>query len=331
MKPNHSTTPRRMSGMLAVCGAALLLTATSPAHAGIIVPELSVVGGTGVPGSTVSVTVALANDVANAAASADVDIVFPADQLTFSPPVAVNCTVASRLATTHQVGGHIEGDNTIILSIFVSDSPVVIPHLGNGPLAICGLRIKPGVPAGTAALVIDNPGLFDDQGNPLQVTTKDGFVTIQEPVSPTPTATTTPTTVVPPSVTATLTRTIGTTPTATRTGSPEGTPSATPTGSGVATPSATPTGSGVATPTGTPTGSKAVTPTNTPTGATPTRTGSVGPTNTPTGGRTATPTTFGFNDDDSCSIVPVERSSSARSLVLLLVPALLLWARRRRF
>jgi hypothetical protein len=323
-----------MSGMLAVCGAALLLTATSPALAGIIVPELSLVGGTGVPGSTVNVTVALANDVANAAASADVDIVFPADQLTFSPPVAVNCTVASRLATTHQVGGHIEGDNTIILSIFVSDSPVVIPHLGNGPLAICGLRIKPGVPAGTAALVIDNPGLFDDQGNPLQVTTKDGFVTIQQAVSPTPTATTTPTTVVPPTFTATRTHTIGTTPTATatRTGGGGATPSATPTNTGgtTATPTntggatATPTNTGGASPTTTRTGGATATPTKTGGAtATVTRTGSVGP--------TATRTKFGFNDDDSCSIVPVERSSSARSLVLLLVPALLLWARRRRF
>jgi len=38
----------------------------------------------------------------------------------------------------------------------------------------------------------------------------------------------------------------------------------------------------------------------------------------------------GFDEDDSCAIVPVQQASPLRSLVLLIGPAVLLWGRRRR-
>jgi len=318
MKPNVITGPRRMSGMLALGAAALLgLSAAPAARAGIIIPELSLVGGEGVPGSTVSVTVNLSDDLENLAASADVDIVFPADQLRFFPPVAQNCDIDPRLATSHVVGGQLDGDDVVILSIFPNPNVFPIVHLGNGPLASCAFRIQPGIPAGTADVRIENPGLFDDMGDPLDVNTMDGFVRILDDISPTPTNTPILST---PTRTGTATATGTNTPpteVATPTNTPTGdgnTPTNTPTGDGN-TPTNTPTGG---TPTNTPTGG---TPTNTPTGGTPTRTPQTGPTNTP----------FGFADDDSCSIVPAEQGSSGGMLALLLAPAILIWARRRRF
>jgi len=46
--------------------------------------------------------------------------------------------------------------------------------------------------------------------------------------------------------------------------------------------------------------------------------------NTPGGGGAGT-------EDDSCAIVPASQVNPMRSLILLVVPALLLWGRRRRF
>jgi len=375
-----------MSGVLVFgAGTILLLAATSPAHAGIIIPKLSVVGGSGVPGSTVAATIALADDLGDVAASADVDVTFPPNLVTFMGPVSENCTIDPRIASTHEVGGHLSG-NSLILSIFVSDTPVEIPHLGNGPLASCDFRINPGVPAGTAALTLENPGLFDENGNPLNVQTVDGAIIIVTPGPPTATAT--------PSRAATPTRTpTGViTATATRTGSAIVTATATRTGSGIATPtitgtrgasaSATPTitgGSRTATATATVTGGMGMTSTATATatattsttgGATPTTTVTGGATSTVPGGATATatgsapatatrtggsvtasptntggtptvtrtggtptrtPRGFGRGDSDSCNIVPAERSHFGGTLALLITPALLIWARRRRF
>ena len=113
----------------------------------------------------------------------------------------------------------------------------------------------------------------------------------------------------------------------------------TPTPTGGEVPTATPTG-GV--PTGSPTvaatntsgsrtptavgGSPTVTrPATTPTAGTPS-VGSPTPSRTGTRARTAAPS----NEDDGCNIVAPERSSSGGALALLLAPALLLWARRRR-
>jgi hypothetical protein len=317
MKPDFTTPPRRMSGMLALGAAALLvLTAASAARAGEIIPVLSVVGGSGVPGSTVAVTVALSDDIENLAASADVDLVFPADQLTFFPPVTMSCEVDPRLAASHLVGGQLDGDDVVILSIFPNPAVFPIVHLGNGPLASCDFRIQLGIPAGTAIIEIQNEALFDDMGDPLDVNAVDGFVRILETQPPTPTSTP----VTPPTNTATATRTA--TATVTNTGVDGGTRTNTP----VATPTNTPVG-------GTPTNTPVATPTNTPATGTPTNTPVI-PTATRTGGGgspTATGGTISFAEDDGCNIAATERSSSGGMLALLLAPALLVWARRRRF
>jgi len=313
MKLNHTTALRWVSGQLACAGAALLLLATvAPARAGIIIPELSVVGGTGVPGSTVSVTLALTDNVPDLASSADVDLTYPPDLLTFSPPVTESCAVDPRLAADYEIGGRLDGEGVVILSIFAKVAPV-IPHLGNGPLANCDFFINAGVPAGTAALVITNPGLFDSNGDPLNVDTKDGSIVISD-TTPTFTPTVTPTE--PPTSTVTVTRTP--TPTAT----------ATVTGTKVAT--NTPTVTATATNT-----KPTATVTNTPATPVATSTATNTPQNTPTATRTGgTPTATkksGGGGGGGCDIVPVEQSTSSGTLALLLAPALLVWARRRRF
>jgi len=329
MKPNQTTPQRRTGGLLAFgAGMLLILAATAPARA---IPDLSVVGVCGMERSTVAATIALSDDVGNMAASADVDLVFPPAQLMFFPPVVDNCTIDPRIAETHEIGGRLDGTNTVILSIFVRGTPPVIPHLGNGPLASCDFFIKAGVPVGTAALTIENPGLFDADGNPLDVNTTNGSIRIitQGPATPT----STPSRVVTPTATNTL-PTVLSTPTHTNTvGTPVNTPTITG-GTQVATSTPTITG-GTRVATSTPTitgGTRVATPTitsGTPVGtSTPTRTGGTpAATSTRTGGG-GRPS---FADSDSCNIVPAERSGSGGALALLLAPALILWARRRRF
>jgi hypothetical protein len=133
------------------------------------------------------------------------------------------------------------------------------------------------------------------------------------------------------------------TPTPTTEEAPTATPSespsqATPTPTTEEAPTATPSGGATVSPTGAPTntsGSRTPTtvsgsptatrPATTPTAGTP-GIGSPTPSRTATTVRTSGPS----NEDDGCNIVAPERSSASGELALLLVPALLLWARRRR-
>jgi hypothetical protein len=161
-----------------------------------------------------------------------------------------------------------------------------------------------------------------------------------------------------PSATPTVTLLAETaTPTVTVAGND--TPTITPTGSLAQTSTVTPTGSLAQTPTVTPTGSLAQTPTNTSGGGTVTPTTPSASPGTPTvtpsrGSATVSPTTsaartatgavspttsaartatsgpFPSSEDDGCSIAAPARSRTGGGLALLLVPALLLWARRRR-
>jgi MYXO-CTERM domain-containing protein len=300
--------------------AALLLSAAPQAHAGDLIPKLSLVGGTGVPGSTVSVMVTLSDDPDSTATSADVDFTYPNDLVTFSPPVTTNCSVAERLADTHEVAGTLVEPGFLRLSILVSGTPVEFPPLGDGELASCDFHIEASAPVGTAALEIDDALLFAGLDE-LDVEPVDGAITISGPVSPTPTATGVPTgtataTVTPTGATPTRTNTQPTTPISTPTNTvTSGTPSAT------STVTTSPSG-----------GTATATPTEGTPGASPTRTNTGGAV-TPAGTSTATraPTGARQAEDDGCNVTPNGQSSSTGTLALLLAPALLIWARRRRF
>jgi len=150
--------------------------------------QLSVSGGSGTRGETVAVVVQLANDSANSAVTADLDIAFPPDLLGFTPPVRTTCTIDPRLAATHQVGGRLSEPGVLVLSILargLSNNP-----LGNGDLASCEFQILPDANTSPAALTVQNPLLGDSNGEPLPVVVTDGAVFITDaPNQPTPSPT----------------------------------------------------------------------------------------------------------------------------------------------
>jgi hypothetical protein len=189
------------------------------------------------------------------------------------------------------------------LSILVSGTPVEFPPLGDGDLVTCQFGVLPGVPAGTAALEFDAAFLFAGLDE-INVGERNGFVTVVDEF-PTPTPT--------------LTGTPEDTATATATDTPEATATATDTPEGTATVTNTPVNTATATNTPVNTATATNTPPNTPTH-----------TNTPpsTSTVTATNTRRPSDSDDGCSVVPVAGGSGAAT-GLLLLPALLLWARRR--
>ena len=307
-------------------GAALVLAVGGlkfaiPASAGELEAQLIVGTAPGIPGGTASVTISLANDDADAGVSADLDIAYPADQVEFIPPVNQHCQVAERLMSTHTVGGTVPQPGLLRFAIF--DQTGLNP-LGNGEIATCDFHVLPGVAAGTAALNVDFAELTGAEGM-IPVNGVDGAIVISEAtITPTPTDTLivpTNTATAVGTVSATVTRTVSPTSTATSGGTVISSPTATPT-SGTTPPTATNTAGVSGTPTSTPTGGASRTPTSTFTAGTP---------GTPTATRSATRNPTQQAEDDGCNVVPTGQSSSGGMLALLLAPALLVWARRKRF
>lgn len=305
------TKSARMLGTVIGAVSVAVMVGVVPVRGGIIDPELAIDGGTGIPGGTVTVTLSLADDIADAGISAGIDLVF-GEELEFFPPVAESCAVDARIAGTHGVAGRLLQPNVLNLEVFVAGTPNPLPPLGNGPLVSCDFQIKAGVPAGTVALEIASPFLGDDQGQQIPVRIRDGSVRVIDSFpTQTPTATSTPQPTDTPTVTGTPTSTSVVTATATATASV--TVTNTP---GTTTPTATATVTGTrttpaatATSTHTPPTQVTATATATRTGGTPTAT------RKPSGG------------DSGCNVGPVSREPAAAGLLLL--PALLLWARRR--
>jgi hypothetical protein len=299
-------------GLAAIAVTALTVAAGSRAYAGIEEAELSLTGGTGVPGGTVSVTLALDRDVADEAVSAGIDLVFPAETLEFFVPVANSCAVASRLEDTHAIGGRLLEPGVLNLEVFVSGTPDPLPPLGNGDIATCDFLIKEGVPTGTVAVEIDSPFLGDKDGMEIPVVTRGGSIVIVDQLpTATPTVTSTPQSTATATVTGTATNTPPTQATSTSTATATVTDTAAP-GTPTATATATSTGSLPPTATSTPTSTGSVPPTAT---STATRTHTIGP---------KTPT----DNDDGCNVVS-PREANGSAAMLLLLPAMLLWMRRR--
>lgn len=306
----------------AALAALLLAVRVSIASAGIIEPELSVTGEAGIPGGTVSVNLSLADDIDNVAVSAGIDLVFPIERLTFEPPVTTNCAVDPRIADTHGIAGRLLNPGVLNLEIFALVTPPPPPPLGNGVLATCDFRINDFSPLGPAALEIESPFLGNDVGMQIPARIRNGSVEVlAELPTNTPTVTNTPQHT--PTVTATGTRTA--TATFTTMASPTATASQTATDT-PETPAAT------STPTVTRTNTR---PTATAT-ATLTSTTSPQATNTPpptvtrTAASTATPTRKKSSGGGGCNVSPTAGRDPSAALALLLAPALLIWARRRK-
>ncbi|MGE0518052.1 MAG: cohesin domain-containing protein [Candidatus Binatia bacterium] len=285
------------STLLAGAGGVVLIAASWTVFAGPLPqdPVLSLNGGTGIPGGTVAVTLSLQGDPENQATSADADISYPDDVLDISNPIAEVCQIDPRIADTHLVAGQVVEPGVLRVAVAVSGSPVELPALGDGDLVTCEFGILPGVPTGTAAVEFQFHQLFAGL-DPIDSGAQNGSVSIVESF-PTPTPTLTET----PEVTATAT----TSATATVTETPEVTATATNT----------------FTPTNPPTATNTVPPTATATG---TRT------STPPSTSTATVTRTPRSDDDSgCNVVATHKAFDMQTAALVLMPALLLWLRRR--
>lgn len=146
------------------------------------VAELAVVGGHGVPGGTVAVTIQLSGDAESLAATADLDIRFPTDLVEIVPPINMTCQIAERLAETHQVGGQLLEPGLVSVAIFARN--LTIAPLGDGILASCAVHVLPGVVAGTAALTLDFAGINDDRGLELDVVAVPGEIGIGDTPPP---------------------------------------------------------------------------------------------------------------------------------------------------
>jgi hypothetical protein len=143
-------------------------------------------GGSGKRGETVTVVVQLANDPASSAFTADVDIAYSTDLLEFFPPVRTTCTIAPRLAGTHQVAGTLPEPGRVRLSI--PPAGAANNPLGDGDLASCAFHILSDAASSPAALTIQSPLLAGSNGLALPVVVADGAVFITDaPNQPTPT------------------------------------------------------------------------------------------------------------------------------------------------
>ncbi len=179
-------------GVLVAGGLALLL---SPAFGGGgSTPTFSLVGGEGVPGGSVGVTLALADDD-GAAATAGVDIDFNSDDLMFAEPVSASCQIDDRLSATHQLAGRILPSGELNVEVLVLGTPDPIPLLGNGDLAVCSFTIRGDAMSGDMFPVgATNVFIGDALAGEIPSNAVDGVVTVGD-ATPTPeaTATATPT------------------------------------------------------------------------------------------------------------------------------------------
>jgi hypothetical protein len=274
----------------------------------------------GTPGGTANVTVSLATENEEAAA-AQIDVMFDPELLSIT---AEDCVKDARL-TNQTLNVFVLGDPADTVRIAVSDQSPPIAQLTAGALATCAFHIAEDAPFGDTDLIADTVVVGARSGQRIcgpgttDCDSSDGVVSIGEATA-TPTATNTPTRQQTPTNTPTRQ--------ATATSTSEATATVTPTVEGTAT--NTPEGG---TPTNTPevtvTNTVAPTATNTPP---PTATSTEGQEGSPTATRTNTPGGGGAKgtEDDSCAIVPASQMNPMRSLILLVVPAMLLWGRRRR-
>jgi len=341
MKAMISTRRRRLLGCLLGLGAgALCLAGPGTAQRALADPQLSITGSTGIPGGTATATFVLTGNTAGVAVGAQARINFDSDKLVLTEDS--QCMLGSCLNTTdwQLIGAGSPPLPAGVFSLLVRPQTDTPFPTDCSSLAICAIGIKPGTPTGTTTLTLTNPLLVDSLGNHLPVTIDPtpGIITIAEATAtftPIPTGTATP------QATATSTVVHTNTPVATSTSTVHvttptaivGSPTATPTTTG-GEPTLTPTG-GSTTPTAAPTTPSAVPttptagPTNTPASPTVTHgSPTISPTATST--NTRTPISGFGKEGDSCNIVAPGESSSGGGLALLLAPALLIWARRRR-
>lgn len=150
----------------ALCAAFVLLLAPT-AHGAPGDPQLTVVGGSGTPGDSVAVSIELSGDAASTAASADLDLDFPADLVGVAEPITVSCQIAPRLEGTHQIGGRVPRPGLLRLAFFARG--LEIRPLGNGALATCDFHIAADADGAPAQLLPEYVALGDSMGELMPV------------------------------------------------------------------------------------------------------------------------------------------------------------------
>ncbi len=263
----------------------------------VIAPQVNAGSAQGIPGSTVSIPVSLANG-AGVVVATSTDLVYDSSVVDVAT-VGENpdCTIAAA------IGAGTAADKELVFSILTGsgnqktvrvgviglDNVNVIP---DGPLFACNFVIAAGAAAGTQTLT-NVSGSSNAAGTDLNTTGSNGSIVIVLPTNtPTPLVpTNTPTNTHTPTETFTPTNTF--TPTETRTPTETPTETATPTNTDTPTETATPTETHTPTETptvtNTPENTETPTPTNTAT-ETPTQTATNTPTDTPLPTETPTPT-----------------------------------------
>jgi len=142
-------------------------------------PLLVINGATGAPGQNVQIRVALQQEGDGGAASADLDIVFDSNVLSLTGSVPDRCTINPRIAATHQVVGHLNGTNRLVLAVLIGGFDIV--PLGDGSLVTCTFAINQQAAPQVTSLVADDPMLNGVNGESLPVTGVDGAITIHVP------------------------------------------------------------------------------------------------------------------------------------------------------
>jgi hypothetical protein len=149
-------------------------------------PVVVVVGGSGHPGESVSMTMALDADSALEAVGLDAEIRFDAAVTHPLQPLHDHCTLDARLAATHGLGTQLLADDVLLVSIYVTGVPAILPALGNGPMVSCDFGIAPTATGGPTTLILQAVALTDGEALPLTASVHNGTIIVLAP-SPTPT------------------------------------------------------------------------------------------------------------------------------------------------
>lgn len=149
-------------------------------------PVVAVVGGSGHPGDSVSVTTTLDADSVLEAVGLDAEIRFDAAVVRPLQPVRDHCALDTRLAATHGLGAQLLTDNVLLVSIYVTGVPAILSELGNGPIVSCDFGINTTAAGGPTTLILQAVALTDRQAHPLTATVHDGTIIVVDR-SPTPT------------------------------------------------------------------------------------------------------------------------------------------------
>ncbi len=155
--------------ILLLLTSALGLAGTSMAIGGV--PDssasLSAGSGSGLPGSSVDLTISLASGSANVC-TLQFDLGLPSSLTYVSTSTGSAAAAASKSASANPVSG---GVRVLVFGLNVNT-------IGTGPVAVVRVAIASGTPAGPLTVGLSNLAASDPSGNSISITETDGTVTV---------------------------------------------------------------------------------------------------------------------------------------------------------